>query len=124
MARLLQHYESVLIPFGNGRRYDLVVDAGDRFLRVQCKTGRVRKGCIAFNTASNHYHRGGGTHNYRGEVELFGVYCQDNDKVYMVPVEEVGLRSAFLRLDPAKNNQQSGIRLAEQYELRSDNMPA
>jgi hypothetical protein len=41
MAKLLAVYDAVLLPFGNGRRYDMVVDTGNRFLRIQCKTGRL-----------------------------------------------------------------------------------
>jgi hypothetical protein len=34
---------------GENCRYDLIVDDGDRLLKVQIKTGRLRKGAIAFN---------------------------------------------------------------------------
>ena len=119
MAALLQVYDSVLIPFGNGRRYDMVVDDGGKFLRIQCKTGWIRAGRIDFNAASSHSHRGGGTRPYRGEAEYFGVYCPKNTKVYLVPVEAVGSRLGSLRLEPAKNNQQKGVRLAEQYEMNT-----
>lgn len=124
MARLLQSYACVLIPFGSGHRYDLVVDTGQRFLRIQCKTGRLRNGCIYFRTASNHYHRsGGGRRDYRGQIEFFGVYCPENDKVYLVPVEDVKTSEGAIRVDPARNNQQQGIRFAEPYELHPGNAP-
>ena len=41
LPKLLAVYDAVLLPFGNGRRYDMVVDTGNRFLRIQCKTGRL-----------------------------------------------------------------------------------
>ena len=31
----------VLVPFGDNRRYDLVVEVGGHFLRVQCKTASL-----------------------------------------------------------------------------------
>ena len=34
---------TVLLPFGENTRYDLVIDDGARLARVQCKTGRLRK---------------------------------------------------------------------------------
>jgi hypothetical protein len=40
----------VSIPFGTNQRYDLIVDLGDRLVRVQCKTGRLRDGTIKFAT--------------------------------------------------------------------------
>jgi hypothetical protein len=38
----------VLLPFGNGAPYDLVVDTGEQMLKVQVKTGRLRNGCVLF----------------------------------------------------------------------------
>lgn len=35
---------SVSVPFGDNDPYDLVVDTGKEFLRVQCKTGWVEEG--------------------------------------------------------------------------------
>ena len=32
----------VLLPFGDNLRYDMVIEAGGRFLSVQCKTARYR----------------------------------------------------------------------------------
>jgi PD-(D/E)XK endonuclease len=37
---------AVSIPFGGGVPYDLIVDTRARLLRIQVKTGRLRKGCI------------------------------------------------------------------------------
>lgn len=120
MAELLKVYQCVLLPFGNGRRYDLVVDDGERFLRVQCKTGRLRRGCVLFNARSTHWHRGGKDHGYRGQVEFFGIYCPETEMVYLVPAEDVTESIGSLRIEPTGNNQQQGIRWAKQYELRSE----
>jgi hypothetical protein len=38
MAEFVKAGFPVLIPFGENHRYDLVIEAGGRFLRVQCKT--------------------------------------------------------------------------------------
>ena len=46
-------------PFGDNRRYDLVIEAGGRFLRVQRKTASLTsdrcggKGCIRFKSPPN-----------------------------------------------------------------------
>ena len=125
LARLLAVYPMVLRPFGENQRYDLLIDDRDRFIRVQCKTGRLRRGGVLFKTCSFSYHHPsnqGTKHyqqDYRGEADLFGVYCPDNDRVYLVPVDEVGIRTCFLRIDPAKNAQLKKVRWAEDYELRS-----
>ena len=123
IARLVQAGKMVLLPFGENQRYDLVIDEGDRFVRVQCKTGRLRDGAIRFATCSFTYHHPNnqGTkpymHPYGGQADLFGVYCPENDRVYLVPVDAVGVRSGSLRLDPTENNQRKRVRWARDYEL-------
>jgi hypothetical protein len=123
VARLLDAGKSVLKPHGDNRRYDLVLDEGDRFVRVQCKTGRLRNGTVAFSTCSSYVHRGLGRKDYRGQADVFAVYCPDNDKAYMVPVDVVGLRTCHLRIDASKNGQHEGVRSAMDYEVRSLQAP-
>jgi hypothetical protein len=109
---------AVLVPFGDGHPYDLVVHlAGGCFARVQCKTGRVKKGCVVFNSNSTDHGRGRGT--YVGLADIFGVYCPMTDSVYIVPVSDVPTCSPHLRLEPTRNNQQSGIRYAADYDAES-----
>lgn len=123
LARLLQVYPLVLLPFGENQRYDLVIDDHGRYTRVQCKTGRLRDGAIRFHTCSVTYHHPNnrGTlyyrHDYRDAADLFGVYCPENDKVYLVPVDAVGAVEGFLRIDPTRNNQAKKIRWAKDYEV-------
>ena len=125
LARLLWVYPQVLIPFGENQRYDLLIDDNNRFIRVQCKTGRFCRGGVEFNTCSFTYHHPNnqGTrpykHHYRGAADLFGVYCARLDRVYLVPVDEVGRRACFLRIAPTKNAQAKKVRWARDYELRS-----
>ena len=59
MAKLLEVGYGVLMPFGDNRRYDLVIeDADGSFFRIQCKTARLMKdgAYIDFATASTYYH--------------------------------------------------------------------
>ena len=108
----------MLQPFGDNQRYDLVVEDGGKFLRIQCKTGRVTpKGSLDFATCSSQAHRGRGRQDYRGQIELFGVYSPELDKVYLVPVDAVPITHASLRLRPSGNNQTTGTRWAKDYEL-------
>ncbi len=67
---------SVSVPFGENTRYDLVIDDGTRLARVECKTGRLRKGAIEFPTASSYYHHPNekpSQRHYRGQVDFFAV---------------------------------------------------
>lgn len=117
LARLLREDKVVLLPFGDNQRYDLVLDEDGKFIRVQCKTGRVKDGSICFNACSTHYHRGKGWSDYKGEADLFGVYVPSLDKVYLVPVDDVPSQKVYLRLTPSKNGQTKGVRLAVDYEF-------
>lgn len=122
MARLLEVGYSVLVPFGDNKRYDLVIeDAGELFWRIQCKTGWMdtAKSVIKFATASsyNHTMRNKGQKHYRGQYEFFAVYCPENKGIYLVPVDQVGLTQAILRLTPTLNNQGKRVRWAKDYEI-------
>jgi len=46
----------VLMPFGENTRYDLVIEKGTSFARVQCKTGRLRGGAVMFAACSSYAH--------------------------------------------------------------------
>lgn len=105
----------VLIPFGDGSRYDMVIDIEGSLKKVQVKTGRLREGKIIFQTTSNN--KGYNRKSYHGEVDFLGVYCRDNDTSYLIPVAETGASQMVLRLDKPKNNQSKGINLAENYKL-------
>jgi hypothetical protein len=105
-------------PFGSGHKYDLVADDGQNLFRVQCKTGRVRNGVLVFNAYSmpgNKAKKCG----YRGLADLFAVLNPIDGKVFLVPVEEVGINEVYLRLSPTGNSQAQGIRWAAKYELHS-----
>lgn len=116
LSALVERDFAVLVPFGEGHPYDLVVHlTADLFLRVQCKTARVQKGCLLFNSRSTDHGRGAGT--YLGLADIFGVYCPATGSVYLVPVHEVPTSTAYLRIEPARNNQQRGIRYAADYEV-------
>lgn len=113
---LLRKSVPVSIPFGNNQRYDLVVEKAEKLLKVQCKTGHTYHGCIKFNVCSINgfsYER----KDYKGQVDLFMVYHPDTDKVYVVPVDEVGQNSFSLRIEAPKNNMTKGIKWAHEYTL-------
>jgi hypothetical protein len=101
--------------FSAHSRVDLIYLGSDGAARrVQCKTSRFEEGFISFRTCSN-------TNNqpldYRGEIDEFGVFSPELRMVYLVPVDDVPLRLARLRIDPTKSNQMIGVRYAKPYEL-------
>jgi PD-(D/E)XK endonuclease len=104
-------------PFGDGHKYDLIVDDGQLLQRVQVKTGKLINGCVVFNAFSIAGNSGGKSHGYRGRADIFAIYCPDNSKVYLVPVHSVGENKVFLRVEPTLGNQIRGINWAEEFEL-------
>jgi hypothetical protein len=106
----------MLVPFGDGHPFDLVVSLGDRdFLRVQCKTARLVDGCVGFDSRSTDHGRGPG--HYAGLADVFGVHFPLSGVVYLIPVAEVSGLSVQLRLKPALNNQRRRVRMAAEYAI-------
>jgi hypothetical protein len=118
LAALLRAGWTVLLPFGGSHAYDLVTEQDGQFRRVQVKHAVVKDGTVQFRAYSS---TGKGAakvvRDYQGRADLFGVYCSELDRVFLVPVSDVGMSTVTLRLELPKNGQRSGIRLADQYEI-------
>jgi hypothetical protein len=118
LAAFVERGFEVLLPWGINRRYDMVLDLGDRFARVQCKTGRLKNGAVEFSARSIRSNTITTlARNYVGEVDFFAVYCPANRAVYVVPCDDTTLNNVYLRVEPTTNNQSKRIRWAASYEL-------
>jgi hypothetical protein len=119
IAALMRLGYRVLRPLSSNQRYDLVLDVDGQFLRIQCKTGRLRKGAIVFSTHSVRSNRTGTfVRSYTDEADVFLVHCPDTDRIYAVPVGDSGvLKEASLRVTAPANGQTKGIRWAADHEL-------
>ena len=116
LAALVSSGLRVLVPFGEGHPFDLVIDLGDSaFIRVQCKTAWPVGGCLVFNCRSTDHGRG--PQSYRGRADIFGIYFPPLRSVYLVPIDGVAEFEGRLRLEPPRNNQRKGIRLAANFEI-------
>ena len=87
LSALLRCGYNVLIPFGPAR-YDLVREKDVRFERIQCKTAVLTKtGALRFavtNTPPSMTHK-----TYVGEVDFFGVYSPDLERVTLCPLRRL-----------------------------------
>jgi hypothetical protein len=118
LAELVRRGYRVLLPFGTNQRYDLVRELDDTFVRVQCKTGRLRNGCVVFNAQSIRSNTERAIRrDYKGEIELFVVCCAETRRLYAVPIEDATRTQGTLRIDPPGNCQQKRVRWARDYEL-------
>jgi hypothetical protein len=111
----------VLRPFPEGRRYDLVIDTGQRLLRVQCKWGRLKGSVIVVILATCRFTPSQGyirTKYTSADVDGIAVYCHELKRCYYLPIETVAGRSGIhLRVGPAANNQAAAINFADQYDF-------
>lgn len=107
---------AVSVPFGGSAPYDLIVDTGNRLLKVQVKTGRLRNGCILFPMQRFSGHNAKAQDYKIGEIDLFAVYCPDNEKIYVIKFCG-DLTQCRLRCFETKNNQRHNIRWAIDYEF-------
>ena len=118
LGELVKRGHRVLVPFGTNHRYDLALDMGDEFVRVQCKTGRLRNGVVCFKAASSRANTlRAFTRPYHGEADVFLVYCPETERVYAVTVDEAASSEGKLRVAPTANGQAKGIRWAADHEL-------
>jgi hypothetical protein len=119
LGALLKLGRTVLVPYGSTASYDLVIEENRNFVRIQVKTGWLRRGVVCFNACSQP--RGGLRRSYRGLADLFAVYAPELDEVFLVPVDAVHEGSgARLRLDPPRNGQRKRIIWAEPFRLTSE----
>jgi len=112
---------AMYLAFGENTRSDLIIEAGDRLARVQCKTGRLRGGSVVFRACSSYGHHRNlltARRDYQGQVDAFAVYCPETAGVYVVPIADLSVHvEAKLRVDPPRNGQRKRIRLAADYEI-------
>src|SRR4051794_30066775 len=119
LGELSKRGYDVLAPFSYNRRYDCVIDLGDRFLRAQCKTGRLKHGAVIFNKVSVRSSR---TAVHRREydaddVDLFLVYCPPLDAIYAISMADAMAGVCMLRVDAPANSQRRRINWAKDFVL-------
>ena len=118
--QFLKNGYNVSFPYGDNQRYDLIIEISNILYKVQCKTGKLKDGVLVFNCSNstvNEVIEGQPKGHYRGQIDYFAVYSPELDKCYLLPVSEVGINSAALRIDPPKNNQMKTIRWAKDFEI-------
>ena len=101
-------------------RYDLILDLRPRLLRVQCKWASVQGDVVVVRCATSRRTIQGHRHSTYscGEIDAFAAYCLDLDRCFLLPIDRfAGRRTVQLRLRPSRNNQQSGVNWADDFEF-------
>ena len=112
----------VFKPVAEHGRCDLAFEVAGRLWRVQCKWGRLSpaRDTVAVTVGGSSY----GASGYRrrtyatAEVDLFGIYCGELDRCFLVPADVAVAKQALqLRLTPPRNRQLACINLAANFEF-------
>ena len=106
------------LPYGENCRYDFIIDINGHLLKVQSKTSHKLENGEGFEFKCESVvvttTKPTSTKYSLNEIDFFATI--DNDKCYLVPVEECGCRKTLRYVYP-RNGQKKGISLAENYEL-------
>lgn len=101
----------VSIPYGEDSKYDLILDTGEKLLRVQCKFAHLSSdgSNISITCLSNN------KKYLPGSIDCYATVHKG--KCYLIPY--VNQKVISLRLTPPKNNQKEFIRFAHDYFIGS-----
>lgn len=123
IMKFIKNEFTVSKPLSNNSRYDLIVERNNILYKVQVKTTQNIKDEVKMDFAlkTTNYSKGkwkstGYTSN---EIDLFFLYCIENDWCGLYIVNEDIPKNITVRLKPPKNNQIKGVNLAENLEFEN-----
>ncbi|MBA7509512.1 hypothetical protein ES705_01463 [subsurface metagenome] len=108
----------VLFPSGGNERYDLVIERDNKFLKIQVKCVRIRKGRLSVNLQTFSIRPRGRVvqKSYGNDIDCIAVNCPDNGEIYFLPPRLfAGKTRIHLRINAPKNNQAVDINWAKDY---------
>lgn len=119
VADLISKGYDIALPFGDNLPFDIIAITQDlRFIKVQVKYCSLKDGKIRLRNQkmSCNTKRTYTTTYTVAEVDVFAVYCPDNDTLLYVDSKEVVNTSEFaIRFDSPKNGQVVNIRQFNEY---------
>lgn len=108
-------------PLNSLLQYDFVIMYNKTFKRVQIKSRQLKDGKIAdISKFKQQKTKNKKLLEYNNSnIDLYIVYCPDNDKFYNIPLDLLNSieYSLVLRVDAPKNGQLEGVRFAKDFEL-------
>ena len=109
-------------PFGEGGRYDLILEVGPHLVRTQCKWAPRHGDVVVVRCYSNRRAREGLRRRCytSAEVDAIAAYCQAIDRCFLLPADRIdGRPHVQLRLAPCRNNQRLGVNWADDFEFEA-----
>ncbi len=109
---------SCCVPLSEHQSYDLIAEKDGVCKRIQARYTTPKNGKLAVKLASSWADKQG-NHSItrsKGDYDTLSVYDPLNKRVYFINDEEFeNVRAITLRLEPSKNGQKKGIRMAEDF---------
>ena len=107
-------------PIGS-YRYDFILDYRGKLLRIQSKTSHINKrdrykNSISFKTCSQNSSK---TRTPYTKKDCDYIATIWKEEPYFIPVSDINKTEMILRIKPAKNNQQKGIKLLSTYSYKN-----
>ena len=117
-AELVRRGYIVARPLTNGAPYDLLVDVAGIIKKVQVKkAGKPINGAMRVPLSTSKHHRGRKSVLYHGKVDcLIAVDCEIN-RYYVFSGEDLKNVQVYIRTEPTKNKQASGVRFADDHKI-------
>jgi hypothetical protein len=113
-AEFIRKGWSIFLPYGEDSFIDLLIEKEGNYKRIQIKTTKPIAGVIHCRLKSSNNWQ---VKLYsKKDIDYFGIYDYENKKGYLIPIEKVlGMTDVSLRIEKTKNNQQEGVRSAQEY---------
>ena len=111
MTKLLKEGFWVSKPFGDDCPYDIIADDKmGNIKRIQVKYSTPKNNCLRCDLTSS------GTYYKDQHIDWILVVDSNSEEIYKVDLDDLTTETTvYLRLEPAKNGQSQGVRLAENY---------
>jgi PD-(D/E)XK endonuclease len=124
MAKAIELGFQVAKPLGDSAQYDVIVDLGGRFVRVQIKSTFFQASNLKpGNFVASLFHINGPNRRYeRSDFDYLAVYCIPKDIWYIIPSSEASRKHAIRVCPGDELNQWEQYR--EAWYLLHDRAPA
>ena len=110
------------IPYGDGNVCDLIADFNGKLNKIQIKTTQTlnKAGAMEWNvTRQDGFHGSRTQYNFE-DIDYFGFYCVETDKVCLVPFDENFPKSTIsIRLDDFNGIRTKTMRFVSEYQIKN-----
>lgn len=92
---------TILFPFTESQQYDIAVDTGDEFLKVQIKYTSLTDGVARVSCYGPNSSKSGNNATFYNEDDIDGIaaYCEDTETCYWIPYDELNKYTVTLSND-------------------------